>query len=156
LNNIVRSNLEGLVADYNICHLCGAGEIDQTLEGLVGYKQFEYLNKELPDVFQMASLIISRAGATSLFEFLALKKPSLLIPLPLGASRGDQILNARSFENQGLASTIEEEALSDKPELLVELIKDCLARSESTQPNIENFLKEDGKSRLISLIEQTI
>jgi UDP-N-acetylglucosamine--N-acetylmuramyl-(pentapeptide) pyrophosphoryl-undecaprenol N-acetylglucosamine transferase len=156
LNTIVRSNLTSLIPEYNICHLCGAGEVDEALINLPGYQQFEYLNQELPDVFKMASLIISRAGATSLFEFLALKKPSLLIPLPLGASRGDQILNARSFEKQGLATTVEETELVENPGKLVQLIKECFSKSEVTQKNIQNFLKEDGKTKIISLIEQTI
>ena len=58
-------------------------------------------------------LFVSRAGATVIFEILALKKPALLIPLSKRASRGDQILNAKSFERQGYTKTLEEEEIQD-------------------------------------------
>ena len=57
--------------------------------------------------------MISRAGANSICEILALHNPNILIPLSAAASRGDQILNARSFEKQGFSCVLEEENLSD-------------------------------------------
>lgn len=57
--------------------------------------------------------IISRAGANSIFEFLALKKPTLLIPLSKKASRGDQILNAKSFEKEGYSLMLQEEEIKN-------------------------------------------
>lgn len=95
-------------------HLCGKGNLDASLNNTTGYVQYEYANKELADMFAVAELVISRAGANSICELLALRKPNILVPLSKNASRGDQILNANSFEKQGFSYVIEEEALSDK------------------------------------------
>lgn len=113
INEVVRKNLNKLLKDFQIIHICGKGNIDNELIETLGYKQFEYVSEELPHLMKVADFIISRAGANSIFEFLALKKPTLLIPLSKKASRGDQILNARSFEKEGYALVLEEEDIND-------------------------------------------
>lgn len=112
VNEAVRSVLPKLLKTFDIIHLCGKGKLDETLTALNGYVQYEYISEELKDLFALSDLVISRAGANSICEFLALKKPALLIPLSAAASRGDQILNAHSFEKQGFAAVLEEEALN--------------------------------------------
>ena len=112
VNEAVRSILPKLLKKFEIIHLCGKGKLDQTLTALNGYVQYEYISDELKDLFALSDIVISRAGANSICEFLALRKPALLIPLSAAASRGDQILNAHSFEKQGYASVLEEEQLS--------------------------------------------
>jgi UDP-N-acetylglucosamine--N-acetylmuramyl-(pentapeptide) pyrophosphoryl-undecaprenol N-acetylglucosamine transferase len=113
INNAIRSILDKLLKDFNICHICGKGNICAELNGRKGYRQFEYVSEEQPHIYAAADLVVSRAGATVLFELLALKKPNLLIPLSRSASRGDQILNAASFEKQGYSKVISEEELND-------------------------------------------
>ena len=113
INSIVRNVLDILLKDFNICHICGKGNLKPELEGKQGYSQFEYINEEQPHVYALADLVVSRAGATVLFELLALKKPHLLIPLSKAASRGDQILNAASFEKQGYSMVLVEETLEE-------------------------------------------
>ncbi len=120
LNNAIRSILSQITDKFNLCHLCGKNGIDSSLNNKNGYKQFDYVNEELPHLMAMSNLIISRAGATTLFELLALKKPNILIPLSKQASRGDQILNALSFEKQGFSKVLPEEDLS--PESLLNAI----------------------------------
>ena len=102
VNNAVRSNLPELLKDFQIIHLCGRGKLDPTLNNLNGYVQYEYIKDELKDLFALTDIVISRAGANAICELLALHKPNLLIPLSANASRGDQILNARSFERHGI------------------------------------------------------
>lgn len=114
VNNAVRSVLPRLLKAYQVIHLCGRGKLDESLKGTPGYAQFEYVKEELKDLFALTDIVISRAGANAICELLALHKPNLLIPLPAGASRGDQILNARSFERQGFSMVLEEEALTDE------------------------------------------
>jgi UDP-N-acetylglucosamine--N-acetylmuramyl-(pentapeptide) pyrophosphoryl-undecaprenol N-acetylglucosamine transferase len=119
INKEIRSSLPKLLKDFQVVHLCGAGNIDNLLIPQKGYKQFEYLKSELKDVLAMADIVVSRAGANVICELLALKKPNLLIPLPASASRGDQILNAASFEAQGYSLVLSEEdmdtvSLTDK------------------------------------------
>lgn len=114
INDEIRQNINELLKEFNIIHICGKGNIDENLQTKEGYKQYEYVKEELPDLMAIADYIVSRAGANSIFEFLALKKPTLLIPLSKNASRGDQILNAHSFEKEGFALVLEEEDMNTK------------------------------------------
>ncbi|MBO5487137.1 MAG: undecaprenyldiphospho-muramoylpentapeptide beta-N-acetylglucosaminyltransferase [Eubacterium sp.] len=113
INEVVRSILPDLLKTYQVLHLCGKGNLDESLKHTEGYAQFEYANQELSDMFALADIVISRAGANAICELLALRKPNILIPLSANASRGDQILNARSFERQGFSMVIEEEQLNN-------------------------------------------
>lgn len=113
INEIIRSILPNLQKNYQVLHLCGKGNLDESLNNTEGYAQFEYANKELSDLFALADIVISRAGANAICELLALRKPNILIPLSAAASRGDQILNARSFERQGFSMVLEEEHLNN-------------------------------------------
>ena len=107
INDTIRGLLPELLKTYQVIHMCGKGNIEAALDRTAGYKQFEYIGKELNDIFALADLVISRAGANSICELLALHKPNILIPLSANASRGDQILNAQSFEKQGFSVVIE-------------------------------------------------
>lgn len=108
VNKAVREALPKLLKDFQIVHICGKDKIDNALQNMDGYVQFEYVKSELKDLFAMADIVISRAGANSICEILALRKPNLLIPLSASSSRGDQILNAKSFESQGFSMVIED------------------------------------------------
>lgn len=112
INQTVRVALDQLLSRFNVCHLCGRGNVEAIFASTAGYKQFEYVDQDLPHLFAMADVVVSRAGATTLFELLALRKPHLLIPLSLSASRGDQILNAESFAQQGYSQVLAEDALT--------------------------------------------
>lgn len=112
LNNCLREILPELTKTFDIIHLCGKGNLDETLLGRADYKQFEYVSDGLNDLFAAADFIVSRAGSNSISEFLALKKPHLLIPLSARASRGDQILNAASFAKQGFARVLDEDEMT--------------------------------------------
>ena len=123
INNAVREALPGLLKKFQVVHMCGKDHLDQSLMKTAGYQQFEYIGKELRDIFALSDVVVSRAGANSICELLALHKPNLLIPLSAGASRGDQILNAASFEKQGFSMVLKEEdmtaaTLSDAAETL--------------------------------------
>ncbi len=114
INQVVREALNDLLVDFQVVHICGKDKVDNLKLNVTGYKQFEYLKAELKDVFAMADVVISRAGANAICELLALKKPNILIPLPANASRGDQLLNAASFETQGFSVVINEDYLTAK------------------------------------------
>lgn len=145
LNRTIRESLDTLLEKYQICHICGKGNVDSGYKNLKGYKQYEYVSDELPHIFATADMMISRAGATSLYEILALKKPNILIPLSRAASRGDQILNAASFKKQGFSLVIEEE----------ELNKDLFVKSvESLNSNRDSYIKAMEKSKLVDSTEK--
>lgn len=151
INASVRSALPELLKEYQIVHLCGKGKINSSMENLKGYKQFEYIKGELKDLFAMSDLVISRAGANAICEILALKKPSILIPLSAKASRGDQLLNALSFKNQGLSEVIYEENLTK--DTLIDTIKNTLNNKNAYLKAIEGTTHQDAIETIISLIQ---
>lgn len=114
VNEAVRGILPELLKQWQVVHLCGQGKVDHSYDKIQGYVQFEYVKKELTDLFAAADLLISRAGANAICEILALKKPNILIPLPSASSRGDQLLNARSFEKQGFSYILKEEDVTQE------------------------------------------
>lgn len=99
INETIREALGELLTTFEIIHICGSGKVDSSLR-VPGYAQFEYVHEELKDIFAATDFVVSRAGSNAIFEFLALRKPMLLIPLSRGASRGDQIINANSFKKK--------------------------------------------------------
>ncbi len=127
INDTLRSILDELLKEFRVIHLCGKGHLEPSLEGREGYAQFEYVEDELKHLFALCDLVLSRAGANSICELLALNKPNLLIPLSASASRGDQILNAGSYEKQGFSMVLQEEQLTPQS-LLESLRKLCLNR----------------------------
>ena len=131
VNKAVRRHLDELLQDFRVVHLCGAGKYDASKDGIEGYKQFEYVKEDLKHLFAAADIIVSRAGANAIFEILALQKPNLLIPLSIG-TRGDQILNARSFEAQGFSKVLvesEEDGILDKK--LVDTVRALYAERQT-------------------------
>ena len=122
INQTIRRILPKLLEKFQVVHLCGKGKTDPQFDQLSGYKQFAYLNEEMADVLASADMVVSRAGANSIYELLALKKPHILIPLSTRASRGDQITNAKYFAKLNLSKVIYEEDLSDE-KLLADINK---------------------------------
>ena len=152
VNQAVREALPKLLEDFQVVHLCGKDKIDNLLLNTKGYKQFEYLKNELKDIFAMADVVISRAGANAICELLALKKPNLLIPLPAGSSRGDQILNARSFESQGYSVVIDEDYLS--PDLLVEKTRELYASRDTYIKAMSKSQQTNAISSITGVLEE--
>ncbi|HEX6923553.1 MAG TPA: undecaprenyldiphospho-muramoylpentapeptide beta-N-acetylglucosaminyltransferase [Bacillales bacterium] len=147
INQAVRDNLDRLLETFQIVHICGNGNQDESLDRR-GYKQFEYVSGELPDLMAISSIVVSRAGSNSIFEFLALRKPMLLIPLTAGQSRGDQILNARSFEKSGYAEVLQEETLND--EMFMEAV---FKIHENRGQYIENMKEDEGTAPIDKVID---
>ena len=154
VNDAVRGILPELLKSFQVVHLCGKGKIDSSLQGLEGYAQFEYIKDELKDLFALTDLVISRAGANAICELLALHKPNLLIPLSANASRGDQILNARSFERQGYSVVLEEEELSQ--EVLLNAIQNLYENRETYINAMKNSPQQNSIDTIIDLIESVV
>ena len=154
VNEAVRSILPKLLKKFEIIHLCGKGKLDQTLTAMNGYVQYEYISEELKDLFALSDIVISRAGANSICEFLALRKPALLIPLSAAASRGDQILNARSFEKQGYAAVLEEEQLN--AETLYSALNDLWENKDSYISAMEASPMGNSIQIITDLLEELV
>lgn len=152
VNNAVRAALPELLEHFQIVHLCGKGKLDESLTHTKGYKQFEYISSELRDIFALSDLVISRAGANAICELLALRKPNLLIPLSANASRGDQILNARSFERQGFSLVLEEEEVTK--ESLLNAVNKLYENRASYMDAMRDSGQHDSINTIIQLIEE--
>lgn len=152
VNNAVRAILPELLEDFQVIHLCGKDKTDESLSSLEGYIQFEYIQDELKDLFALADVVISRAGANAICELVALKKPNLLIPLSAKASRGDQILNARSFERQGFSMVLEEESITN--EVLLDCIRKLYDQKDTYVANMNQSSQADSINTVIDLIKK--
>lgn len=151
VNDAVRAILPELLKTYQVIHLCGRGKVDDSLKDLKGYAQFEYIKEELKDLFAITDIVISRAGANAICELLALHKPNLLIPLSANASRGDQILNARSFERQGFSVVLEEEELTN--DVLLSSINHLYENRETYISTMKQSSQQNSIDTIIDLIE---
>ena len=147
VNIMVREALPKLLEDFQVVHICGKDKVDNLMLTIPGYKQFEYLKSDLKDVFAMADIVVSRAGANAICELLALKKPNLLIPLQVG-SRGDQILNARSFEEQGFSIVLREDYIDC--DILTEKIYELY---ENRQSYIEKMCESGQMNSIPTIID---
>lgn len=154
VNDAVRAVLPELLKNFQVVHLCGKGKLDESLKDTKGYVQYEYIKKELADLFALADIVISRAGANAICELSALKKPNLLIPLSARASRGDQILNARSFERMGYSMVLEEEEITN--EKLLDTINSLYENRSAFTDAMSKSKLTDSIEEIVQLFEQTI
>jgi UDP-N-acetylglucosamine--N-acetylmuramyl-(pentapeptide) pyrophosphoryl-undecaprenol N-acetylglucosamine transferase len=111
INAAVRAALPELTRRFYVIHLCGKGGLEASIDNS-SYRQYEYVREQLPDLLAMTDIVVTRAGSNSIYEFLSLELPMLLIPLSKQQSRGDQLLNAASFREAGYAEVLHEEQLS--------------------------------------------
>ena len=150
VNTAVRNILPDLLKDFQVIHLCGKGKLDTSLTDTEGYVQYEYIKDELSDLFALSDLVISRAGANAICEISALKKPNLLIPLSANASRGDQILNARSFEKLGYSKVLEEEEITN--EKLLQTIRDLYTNREQYIEAMSKSSQMDSIGKIVGML----
>jgi UDP-N-acetylglucosamine--N-acetylmuramyl-(pentapeptide) pyrophosphoryl-undecaprenol N-acetylglucosamine transferase len=152
INNMVRNSLNELLRTFNIVHICGKGNTDKSLNVRKGYIQFEYISKELPHIMNAADIVVSRAGANAIFELLALKKPNLLVPLSKASSRGDQILNAASFEKSGYSMVLQEEGMTR--EIFLDRIQKLYDSRNKYINNMKASPARHGVDKIVNLIEK--
>lgn len=154
VNEAVRSILPQLLEEFQVVHLCGKGKLDENLKNTKGYVQYEYIKKELADLFALADIVISRAGANAICELSALNKPNLLIPLSARASRGDQILNARSFEHLGYSKVLEEEEITK--DSLLDAVHNLYENRESYITAMSSSKQKDSIELIVQLFEKSV
>lgn len=155
INDEVRKNISSILKEFNVIHICGKGNLEKDCEKLNGYKQFEYVKEDLQHFLQSANFIISRAGANVIFELLSLKKPTLLIPLSKKISRGDQILNAKSFEKEGFSLVLDEDEMMES-DLLMGKLKELKEKKNILIENMQNSNLKNGVEEIIKVIMKSI
>ena len=151
VNSMIRKILPRLTEKFNVMHLCGRGKADESLTGTKGYVQIEYAKYEMKDLFALAEIVVSRAGANAICEILALHKPNLLIPLPASASRGDQILNAESFRKQGFSMVLDE----DK-DLSEDSLYDAICELYDKREEYRDTMLKSGQINAVSAVMDLI
>lgn len=156
INEAVRNNLEELLENYNIIHICGKNNLDKNLNGKNGYLQFEYVKEELPHLLKAADYVISRAGANVIFELLALNKPTLLIPLSKKISRGDQILNAKSFEKEGYSIILDEDEMIENDKKIILKLKELKNKKNILIENMKKSGVSNGVESILAVIANSI
>jgi UDP-N-acetylglucosamine--N-acetylmuramyl-(pentapeptide) pyrophosphoryl-undecaprenol N-acetylglucosamine transferase len=164
INETIRKALPMLLPMMNVIHCCGKGKtLPDFASSLVAeeggvYKQFEYVNEELPHLYACADLIISRAGANTVYEILALQKPTLFIPLSLQASRGDQIANTNFLVSKDLCAVLDESSLD--VDSLIKAIQDLSQKSDDIKVKMQTYGEEnkikEGTETIIQLIQEVI
>ncbi len=151
VNACLRACLPQILPHMDVLHLCGKGNRDEGLNGLAGYAQFEFLADEMADALAAADIVLGRAGSNTLSELLALGKPMLLVPYPLGASRGDQIKNAESYARRGLAHVLPQERMT--PDTMTAALLRLLAEKDTLKAAVEAYPVKDGTEAVLAMIE---
>ncbi len=152
LNRVVRDSLPRLLERFEIIHVCGRGNLVPELEPTPGYAQFEFVTDPYADLLAAADLVVSRAGANGLFELLRAHKPALLVPLGLGASRGDQVENAAWAVSRGLAHSEDERGLH--PDRLCAALTELQDARETLLERLQAFSVPDSEAVLIALLQR--
>lgn len=152
INTVLREALPVLTKDYHVVHICGKNNVDEKLLNFKGYKQFEYVGEELPHLFALADVMLSRAGANAIAEIVALNIPSLFIPLSAAASRGDQILNAEAMKKKGYCDVLMEEDLNC--ESLINKLNEVYKNRRQYKHEMEKMTKLSGVQKVMQQIQK--
>lgn len=154
LNDVIHDHLETLLENYQIVHLYGGEQSGFEVKQMPGYFAMAYAKDELPDLYAMTDMVLSRAGANSINELLLLKLPHILVPLPLTVSRGDQILNAEHFKQKGFSYVLPQE------ELNIESLQQALSYVQEHRAEYEAAMggkaAKNGTAEVLQVILQTV
>ncbi|SEA34975.1 UDP-N-acetylglucosamine-N-acetylmuramylpentapeptide N-acetylglucosamine transferase [Oribacterium sp. KHPX15] len=156
INNAVRKLLPRFLEDFDVVHVCGKNNLDNSLNDTKGYKQYEFLTNGLRNLYALADVVISRAGANVICELVALKKPNILIPLPLDASRGDQILNAESFEKQGFSFVLDQHEMEKDIDLLYNAVHEVHLKKSGYIIAMQNSDQGNGVDHVLQVLRDVV
>ena len=149
INQKIRDELYSILQRFYVIHLTGKNNIDKNLINVSGYQQIEF-SSDIGTILSCADVVVSRAGSNTIFELAVMKKPMLLIPLPKGSSRGDQVDNAKYFNQLGYANFVTEEQLVSSR--LFPLIESTLNDSKELIENLKNANITPGNKKILEII----
>ena len=147
INDVIFRVLDELLPTFDVIHVVGKGNVVNVNKQ--GYAQVEYL-EDVSLAYSIASVCVSRAGSNTVFELLALKIPTLLIPLPKGTSRGDQVFNAEYFEKLGLVSVLPQSRLTEKS--LTLYINATYSNRFNLKRNLDKYPVENACPKILETI----
>lgn len=151
INQQIRSVLTELLRSFDVVHVTGSGDVRDDL-AQPGYVQKGFIGEEFGDVLAASSFAVSRAGANSLYELFVARKPHLLVPLTLAASRGDQIDNASTFAARGFSHVIREESLNDQA--FLDALHALQADRDGVVERLQTFEVRDSVTLIMDQIQQ--
>lgn len=154
INHVVHSSIKELAQEFVVIHVCGKGNVDENLRTVENYFQFEYIDEHWGDVLALADVVVSRSGANALFELLSMRKPNLLIPLPLTQSRGDQIENAELAETSGWSVVLPQDQCNQQS--LIAKISLILEDLTHWQAKLQTFEVKDSAHLIVAELDQVL
>lgn len=152
INNKIREELKEITDRFYVVHLTGKNNIDNKIN-MKDYKQIDF-TLDMGTVLSSADIVVSRAGSNTIFELAVLRKPMLLIPLPKGTSRGDQVDNAKYFNSLGYANFVTEDQLEDTP--LLPYIIETYKESPLLVKTLEKSNIQPGNKVLVETILELV
>ena len=152
INEVMFKIANEITKKFNVIHIVGKGNKNPKINNK-NYHQIEFVSS-IEDYFALADIVVSRAGSNAINEFLVLNKPMLLIPLPKGNSRGDQILNAQNFYEKGYALILNQEDLSETS--LLHKINELYLSVNKIKNNQKTFYHKNGTLNILNVILNTI
>lgn len=152
LNKKIWSEINELTEKYFVIHLTGKNNFNEKLQNVKDYVQIEF-SLDIGTILSCADIVVSRAGSNTIFELAVMKKPMLLVPLPKGNSRGDQVDNAKYFNEQGLANFVTEEQLESEP--ILKFITQTFKEKNELIKNINNHNITVGNKKIIKILCKT-
>jgi UDP-N-acetylglucosamine--N-acetylmuramyl-(pentapeptide) pyrophosphoryl-undecaprenol N-acetylglucosamine transferase len=149
INKLIQRNLEILTSRYVIVHQVGKAFIDE----YKGYNHPNYLpvafiGTEMIDLFKLATVTVSRSGAGTVCELIAVGKRSIFIPLKI-AQKNEQFYNALEAHKRLGSIIIEEKELTDESFMV------ALHQIGKTNP-IKKIQKENGLDYLTREIQRSL
>ena len=152
INDLVRENLDVLCKKAYVYHQCGPAD-SMKIEH-ENYTSVAMVEEEMGSLYRESTLIVSRGGAGALGELSAFGSASIILPLPLATSRGDQILNARRLEDIGAIKVLWEPVT---PEKFLQEVLDLLENQDKRSmlsDNIKKHAVTDGAEKIASVLSK--
>lgn len=153
INKKIRQEIKQITKKFYVIHLTGKNNIDNSLKDLKDYMQIDFTS-DMGTILSCADIVVSRAGSNTIFELAVLRKPMLLIPLPKGNSRGDQVDNAKYFNHMGYANFVTEDQLENAP--LLPHILSTYKDSDTLKNRLSTSNIKEGNQVLLKVIMSAI
>lgn len=147
INDVVQQNIEKLTKKYNIIHIVGKSGQEKTSKNYLALK----FASNIGDFFDACDVCVSRSGANAIFELMSILKPMLLIPLPKGVSRGDQVENAKLLEQSGLAKVLPQEKLDI--DTLILAIDDVFKNKDKLVENLGKQTTLNSAEKIVDILK---
>lgn len=151
INDILMPIIKDLIKEFNVIHLTGKGNL--TIKSFDNYNAIESTN-DMVNLYNIADFILGRSGAGVTAECYYKKLPMLLIPLENKASRGDQLLNAKYYENLGVAKIIREADIT--PTYLLNELQRFYKNINNYKNIYLKLTPQNGKEKIIEIIKSLL